>query len=199
MKPLIIGIAGGSASGKSSLCDILREKLEVQGIKCCVLSLDFFYKSHNENYDCPAAYSWNEIRECLLKIQTQPGTATHPVYDYRTHSRTGEIIAIPEVDCYLIEGILVLYDPEVLSALDLKIFVDAEPDTRLIRRIKRDLVHRARDVTDIIEQYEQTVKPGYDNYICPTKGNADFIVPNEKGQLNAVAINFILKGIKYHF
>lgn len=197
-KPIIVGFAGGSASGKTSICRDIKTELELCGISCYILPCDYFYKSKNTNFDHPDAYDMKELRECVSNLKESVETY-HPVYDYKTHTRTGELVKIPFAMCYLIEGIFALYDPSILIELDLKVFVDAESDTRLIRRIKRDLKERSRDIDSILNQYTMMVKPGYDNYILPTKANADFIVPNQKGQLNTVVINFIVNSIKSHF
>jgi uridine kinase len=200
--PLFVGVGGGSASGKTSICKRIQHDLVKSGITCVTLSADNWYHNHNTNYDCPQAYNWDELNECIksLKTKTTEETkVTHPVYDYKMHCRTDSSAPIPDVMCYFIEGILVLHNELVLQELDVKVFVDAKPDTRLIRRIRRDLIERNRDIESILDQHVNMVQPGYTNYIHPTRLNADFIVPNNKNRLNEVVIDFVGKAIKSHF
>jgi uridine kinase len=204
--PLFVGVGGGSASGKTTICKRIQNDLVNTGITCVTLSADNWYHNYNTNYDCPEAYNWAELNNCILDIKSKaknpkdyPNLITHPIYDYRTHCRTKDTQDIPEVMCYFIEGILVLHNEDVLNQLDVKIFVDSESDNRLIRRIRRDLKERSRDVNSILDQHETMVQPGYNNYIHPTRLNADFIIPNNKNKLNEVVIDFVGKGIKSHF
>jgi uridine kinase len=204
--PLVVGVGGGSASGKTSICRRIQDDLVKSGITCVTLSADNWYHNHNTNYDCPQAYNWKELNDCISSIRSKANNPngesiviTHPVYDYRIHCRTDTKKEIPDVMCYFIEGILVLHNEDVLDELDVKIFVDAKSDTRLIRRIRRDLEERARDVDGILEQHETMVQPGYNMYIHPTRTNADFIIPNNKNKLNEVVIDFVGNAIKSHF
>lgn len=191
IEPIFIGVTGGSASGKTLLCKVLRDRLIAEGVTCEILSADNWYFSNNVNFDCPQAYDWKEFYDCLVSIRDHRD-ATTPEYDYCTQKRTGRLIPVPKVRCYLIEGILVLWDAVLRQMFDLKIFVDAPDDTRLCRRIRRDILERERDLNSILMQHEKMVQPGYTNYIEPTKRNADIIVPNLGDSLNPISIDIVM-------
>lgn len=197
-KKLLIGVAGGSGSGKTSICHKIEEQSKQLNVKCVILSADNWYHSHNKNFDCPEAYDWDELSQAI-KLLKNGKKATAPVYDYKTHARTKERREIPDADCYILEGILVLSNTSVVEELDYKIFVDTPCELRLSRRIRRDLQERGRtDVIEILDQHDNMVVPGYNNYIAPTKNKADIIIPNGKKDINDPAINLVANFIHNH-
>jgi len=171
-----------------------------------MFSLDSFYRplSAEEkeevaeyNFDHPDAFDWTLLHDTLKKLQSQNrgGRAVDvPCYDFITHSRAPESTTIYGADVVILEGILVFYPKELRDLFDMKIFVDADADTRLARRVIRDINHRGRDVMGVLRQYEKFVKPSFDEYISPTKKYADVIIP--RGADNLVAINLIVEHIK---
>ena len=185
---LIIGIGGGSASGKTLICKKIKEMTKNK--KVVVLSGDYWYKNNNTNFDIPDAFDMDEMLECMTLLK-KGEQGFHPVYDYKTHSRTKDTVCIPKADCYIFEGILVLHDPRVRELLDYKIFVDATPDIRLIRRIRRDIAERGRQLDDILEQHLSTVEPGYRKYILPTKGFANFVIQNHSNTFDDNIVKLI--------
>eukprot|EP01090_Pellita_catalonica_P014695 TRINITY_DN3805_c0_g1_i2.p1 TRINITY_DN3805_c0_g1~~TRINITY_DN3805_c0_g1_i2.p1 ORF type:complete len:248 (-),score=44.34 TRINITY_DN3805_c0_g1_i2:274-1017(-) len=200
-KPLIIGVAGGTASGKTSVCNKIISELENQRV--ATLSLDSFYRPLTEeersnvteyNFDHPEAFDW----ELALEIMKSLAEGRHvdiPEYDFVTHSRLEDkATSIYGADVVLMEGILIFYVKELRELMDLKLFVDADSDTRLARRILRDINERGRQVKGVIRQYEKFVKPAFEEYVLPTKKYADVIIP--RGASNNVAINLIVQHIK---
>jgi len=146
------------------------------------------------NFDHPAAFDWNLIESTLRDLGSGKAVRV-PQYDFTTHSRIiGKGIEIYAVDIILFEGILALYQPELLKYMNIKIFVDTDSDVRLARRILRDTKQRGRDVEGILQQYQKFVKPAFDEYILPTKKYADVIIP--RGADNKVAIDLIVQHIK---
>ncbi len=188
---MFIGITGGSASGKTLICNNIQQRTKK---KVVVLSGDYWYKNHNKNFDHPGAFDVDEMLDCIKRLKNkQP--ATHPVYDYLTHSRTNVLVEIPDADCYIFEGILMLHDPRIRAEFDYKIFVDAAPDTRLIRRITRDIRERGRTLDDVIAQHVSTVEPGYKKYILPTKEYANFVIQNNSNTFEDSIVKFIANAI----
>lgn len=146
------------------------------------------------NFDHPDAFDFDQIRDTLLALRA--GSAVDiPMYDFVTSARCAQRTRVDTTDVIMFDGILALYHPDIRELLDIKIFVDTDADTRLARRVRRDIVHRGRDVLAVLEQYERTVKPSFDSYILPTKAHADIIIP--RGADNAVAIDLLLQHIKY--
>ncbi|KAL0020697.1 hypothetical protein WJX77_001778 [Trebouxia sp. C0004] len=204
--PFIIGVAGGTASGKTSVCRKIMQQLrkdvpEEQGV-IINLSQDSFYRNltpqetadiANFNFDHPKAFAFDEIIHCLGELK-QANPVEIPQYDFVTSSRTGQI-PVQHADVILFDGILAFYTPALQELFDLKIFVDTDADTRLARRVRRDIMHRGRDVLQVLDQYERTVKPSFESYILPTKKHADIIIP--RGAENEIAIDLILQHIKF--
>ncbi len=180
MKPTIIGIAGGTGSGKSTFTNRLKEAF---GTQVAVLYHDNYYRSHDElpfekrkklNYDHPDAFETDLLVKHLTRLKE--GQAIEcPVYDYTVHNRSQETVRIEPKPVILLEGILVLFDERIRDLLDIKVFVDADADERILRRILRDTKERGRDVEGIISQYLTTVKPMHNLYVEPTKVFADII------------------------
>lgn len=194
----VIGVAGGSASGKTTIVNILNEHF---GKNLTVLSHDSYYKAHNDlnyeersklNYDHPQAFDTEMMVE-HLKLLKEGNAVEIPIYDYSIHNRsTATSLAEPK-KVILVEGILILENKALRDQMDLKIFVDADADERLMRRIKRDMKERARSIESILSQYEQTVKPMHEAYIEPSKKYADIIIP--RGGKNTSAIELLLNHI----
>jgi len=198
-RPFIIGVTGGSASGKTSVCKAVVEKLGIPWV--VMISMDRFYRSltpdemanvKNYNFDHPNAFDIDQMVSTLAELKT--GKVVHvPNYDFVTHSRTPHRDTVYGVDVVIVEGILVLYDERVRDLLDLKIYVDTDSDLRLIRRIKRDIRERGRTVESVIQQYLSTVKPSFEAYIMPTKRYADLIIP--WNSTNHVAVDLLAQHI----
>lgn len=201
MKPLIIGIAGGTGSGKTTLVDRLREQF---GDDISVLAHDSYYKAHHDlpleerrllNYDHPSSFDTDRMIADLEQLRA--GRAIErPVYDYTIHDRAEETVTVQPNKVILVDGILVFEDPALRDLMDIKIFVDTDADVRILRRILRDVKERGRSLDSIVEQYLSTVKPMHEQFIEPSKRYADIIVP--EGGKNLVAIMMIVQRIAYH-
>ncbi|XP_018574560.1 probable uridine-cytidine kinase isoform X2 [Anoplophora glabripennis] len=207
--PFLIGVAGGTASGKSTVCKRIMEKLgqvdmdQKQRQVVCI-SQDSFYRelTPNEiakaekgqfNFDHPDAFNETLIYDTLTDILAGKMVQI-PTYDYRNHSlRKDEILTIYPADVVLFEGILVFYFPEVRSLFHMKLFVDTDSDTRLARRVPRDINERGRDLEQVLNQYMNFVKPAFEEFCSPTKKFADVIIP--RGADNNVAIDLIVHHI----
>jgi len=205
-RPFLIGAAGGTASGKTTVCKMIVEKL--QNKRVATLSLDSFYRPptefeiesiggvQNYNFDHPNAFDWELLAEQLESL-SKGRTAYIPEYDFKTHSRTGEFKRINGAisDIIIIEGILLFHRKEIVDRLDMKLFVDTDADTRLARRVRRDMADRGRSLESILYQYETFVKPAFDEFILPSKKHSDVVIP--RGASNTVAIDLIVQHIKH--
>lgn len=198
--PIIIGVTGGSGSGKTSVSRAIFEKLGDHSI--LRIEEDSYYKSQDDkpmeqrvsvNYDHPDAFDTDLLIEQLTELLNYRAI-DKPVYDYTIHTRSKETIHVEPKDVIVLEGILVLNDPRLRNLMDIKIFVDTDDDIRIIRRIKRDMEERGRSLQSIIDQYMKTVKPMYHQFIEPTKRYADVIVP--EGGENEVAIDLLVTKVK---
>jgi len=209
-KPFMIGVAGGTASGKSTVCDKLMEKLGQNemniGEKQVVhLSQDSFYRELNQaesekarkgmfNFDHPNAFD-NELMETCLQSILAGRQTQIPVYDFKTNARVpGAYTVIYPSDVILVEGILVFYYPDIRNLFNLKLFVDTDADIRLARRVMRDIEERGRDLETVLLQYTSLVKPAFEEFCIPTKKYADVIIP--RGAENTVAIDLIKQHIQ---
>lgn len=203
--PFMIGVAGGTASGKSTVCTTLVEKLGQSEVNAeekqvVILSQDSFYRELNPseqakamkgtfNFDHPDAFDAKLMESVLSDIIAGQQTKV-PVYDFKTNSRSpGEFTTIYPSDVVLVEGILVFYHPTMRKLFHLKLFVDTDADTRLARRVMRDIRDRGRDLEHVLHQYTSLVKPAFEEFCLPTKKYADVIVP--RGAENTVAIDLI--------
>ena len=190
----LIGVSGGTASGKTSICLIIQKQLNQQVL---IISMDSFYlgasNMDNTNFDHPNSFDWVLLKTILTSIKRGDQKVEIPNYCFVTHRRIGSTVIYP-TGCVIFEGILALYDQEVRDLFDIKIFVDTPSDIRLIRRIKRDISERGRSLESILKQYEDTVIPSHDQFIEPTKKYADLIIP--RGRTNLTAINVIIAQIK---
>jgi len=194
-KPIIIGVTGGSGSGKTSVSRAILNHFPEHSIM--MLEHDSYYKDQSHlafedrlktNYDHPLAFDTDLLIEHLSKLLNYE-TIEKPVYDYVKHTRSEETVIQEPKEVIILEGILILEDERLRELMDIKIYVDTDDDIRIIRRIKRDMQERGRTLDSIIEQYLSVVKPMYNQFIEPTKRYADVIVP--EGGENHVAIDLI--------
>lgn len=201
MKPLIIGIAGGTGSGKTTLVNRLIEQF---GEDISVLPHDNYYAEHHDltleerqtlNYDHPASFDTDRMIQDLQDLRN--GKVIHcPVYDYSIHDRTEETKELKPNKVIIVEGILIFENKALRDLLDIKIFVDTDADVRILRRILRDVKERGRSLDSVVEQYLATVKPMHEQFVEPSKRYADLIVP--EGGKNAVALDMIIQRVKSH-
>jgi len=199
-KVCIVGVAGGTASGKTT---IVSQIAEYFGKDIVVISHDSYYKAHDEmtyeersqlNYDHPDSFESermaNDIRD-LIK-----GRAIEvPVYDYTIHNRSDRTVTVLPKPVIIIEGILILENKELRDLMDAKIYVDTDADERLMRRIRRDMAERARSIESIMEQYAATVKPMHEEFVEPSKKYADIIIPRGGG--NETGIGMLMEYLKH--
>ncbi len=199
-KPVVIGVAGGSGSGKTSVTKAIYEHFK--GHSILMIEQDFYYKdqSHlpfeqrlNTNYDHPLAFD-NDLLIEHLNALLQHESIEKPVYDYTLHTRSEDVIIVEPKDVIILEGILILEDERLRDLMDIKLFVDTDADLRIIRRILRDIKERGRSIDSVIEQYISVVRPMHNQFIEPTKRYADIIIP-EGGQ-NHVAIDLMVTKIQ---
>jgi uridine kinase len=199
-KPVVIGVAGGSGSGKTSVTKAIYESFK--GHSITMLQQDYYYKDQSDlpfeerlktNYDHPLAFDNDLLIEHIEKLlRYEP--IEKPVYDYSLHTRSKEIIEVEPKDVIILEGILVLEDERLRNLMDMKLFVDTDADIRILRRMSRDIKERGRTLDSVIEQYTNVVRPMHNQFIEPTKRYADVIIP-EGGQ-NHVAIDLMVTKIQ---
>ena len=191
---LIIGIAGGSGSGKTTVVKAITEQLKENVV---VIPQDSYYKdlghlSEEEkrvhNFDHPDSIDFDLLRSQLKELR-EGRTVEQPIYSYITCGRSQETLTVKPADVIIVEGILIFTDPKLRKLMDIKIFVDADDDDRLMRVMSRDIVERGKTVEWVIERYSNTVKPMYLQFIEPSKRYADIIIP--QGGHNKVAVNVI--------
>lgn len=192
---LVIGIAGGTGSGKTTVVEKIVQQLDVEGMN--ILSQDNYYHDNQHltlserealNYDHPKSIDFDLLLEHVRMLKNHQ-SIEQPVYSFVTHSRTGDHVLIEPKNVLVVEGILVLTNKELLKEFDLKVFVHADSDERLIRRIRRDTQERGRDLTEVLHRYQTTLKPMHQEFIEPSKNEADLIIPNMRQ--NTVAIDFL--------
>ena len=201
MKVMVIGVAGGTGSGKTTITEHLQKEL---GSNISVVKHDNYYKRHDEmtydersqlNYDHPDAFDTDLMVEHLKELKA--GRAVEcPVYDFTVHNRSNETLRIEPSKVIVVEGILILQDPALVNLLDIKIFVDTDADVRIIRRILRDVESRGRSLESVTSQYLTTVKTMHEQFVEPSKRNADVIVP--EGGHNVVALEMIIDRVRRH-
>lgn len=194
-KHIIIGIAGGSGSGKTSVAKALVKDMHLNGT--VIIEQDWYYKDLSHlpqeermkwNFDHPDSVEFDLLIRDLKKMQNSE-TVDVPQYNYVTHSRAKETLTIKPQKVILVEGIMVLYEPKLRELLDIKIFVDTDADIRFIRRLKRDIYKRGRAIDNVIDQYMKTVRPMHETFVEPSKRFADIIIP--EGGHNKVAIDLV--------
>ena len=200
-KILVIGIAGGTGSGKTTLMNNL---ITTFSGSVTLLSHDNYYKRHDEltyeercrlNYDEPAALE-TDLMARHLDILRRGEAIDCPVYDFTVHNRSDETIRINPEKVIIVEGILIFENKELRDLMDIKIFVDTDADVRLCRRIVRDVRERGRTLESVVDQYQTTVKPMHEQYVEPSKKYADIIIP--EGGRNLVALDMITGRIRRH-
>ncbi|MCX2720401.1 uridine kinase [Lentiprolixibacter aurantiacus] len=192
---LIIGIAGGTGCGKTTVVNQLIEELTLDHVG--VITQDSYYNdlshlSYEErvqvNFDHPKAIDFDLLGEHLSRLK-QGHAIEQPVYSFTQHNRTGETLMTEPRKVMIVEGILIMTNPMIREMFDIKIYVHADSDERLIRRLKRDINERGRDIEEVLYRYQTTLKPMHDQFIEPTKEYADIIIPNNK--YNTVAIDIV--------
>lgn len=196
---IVIGIAGGTCSGKSTLIQRLKDEFDE---KITMISHDYYYKAHDDmpfeertklNYDHPDAFDTDLLIEHIRRLKNWE-TVQCPVYDYTVHNRTKETIEVTPSKVIIVEGILIFENKELMDLFDIKVFVDADADVRVIRRIMRDAKERGRSLESVVEQYMNTVKIMHETFVEPSKRNADIIVP--QGGHNQVAFQMLTHRIQ---
>ncbi len=189
----VIGIAGGTGAGKTTVARLITRNV---GESVKRIPLDNYYEdlSHlafeerrDVNYDHPSAFEWDLLRDHLeALLEGRP--VEMPQYDFEEHNRKDDRVTVEPTDVIILEGILALYDDDINEMLDLRLYVETDADVRILRRIQRDVIQRGRDLEGVIDQYLSTVKPMHEQFIEPTKKDADLIIPEGA---NSVAINLL--------
>ena len=201
MNSIIIGVAGGTGSGKTTLTRRLKERF---GDEMTVISHDNYYKAHDDmtyeersrlNYDHPDAFDTDLLVEHIKALRAGE-TVACPVYDFTQHNRSKETLLIAPTGVIVVEGILIFADSKLRDLMDVKIFVDTDADVRILRRIVRDVRDRGRSLESVVDQYLTTVKPMHEMYVEPSKRNADIIIP--EGGHNLVAMDMLIERINAH-
>ena len=200
-KVLVIGIAGGTGSGKTT---ITRKLMQRFGNDVSVIYHDNYYKAHHNmpyeeraklNYDQPDAFDTDQLIEAVRALK-KGRSVICPVYDYSIHDRSEKTITVKPAKVILVEGILIFENKELCELMDIKVFVDADADVRILRRIVRDVRDRGRSLESVVNQYLSTVKPMHEKYVEPSKRNADIIVP--EGGHNKVALELLMERVRAH-
>ena len=199
MNTTIIGVAGGTASGKSTLVKKLQEAFKGESV--ITICHDYYYKAHDElsyeertqlNYDHPSAFDTDMMIADIKKLKE--GIAIDcPVYSFVNHNRTDKTLRINPAQVIIIDGILILENQELRDLMDVKVYVDTDADVRLGRRLLRDVQERGRSIESVLSQYFCTVKPMHDEFVEPSKRYADLIVP--EGGFNSVALRILIQNI----
>jgi uridine kinase len=199
-KPVVIGVTGGSGSGKTSVSRAIYESFK--GHSILMLEQDFYYKDQSDipfeerlktNYDHPLAFDNDLLIEHIHKLLNYE-SIEKPVYNYSIHTRSEEIIEVEPKDVIILEGILILEDERLRDLMDIKLFVDTDADLRIIRRMSRDIRDRGRSLESVIDQYITVVRPMHNQFIEPTKRYADIIIP--EGGHNHVAVDLMVTKIQ---
>ena len=199
-RPFLIGVAGGTCSGKTTISEKLAELAGDENVS--LIKLDSYYvaRTHQaleeralSNYDHPDAFDWALLNDHLAALSAG-ATVPVPVYDYALHTRSADVRMVRPSRIVVVEGILVLYDPPLRDRFDLKVFVDTDADIRLIRRLARDVAERGRTPESIVAQYLATVRPSHEQFIEPSKRHADVILPD--GGMNEPALDVLLARVR---
>ena len=202
---IIVGIAGGTGSGKTSVTKAIIEELKKSGINSILLEQDSYYKKNDHltydervllNYDHPDSIDF-DLLECHILTLKGGGIIEKPIYDFQIHNRIDDTEHIEPANIIIVEGILILAIRKIRELFDAKIFVDTDDDERLLRRIERDLKERGRDFESIKNQYISTVKPMHLEFVEPSKRYADVIIP--RGKENKVGIKMVASRLRYLF
>lgn len=199
---LIIGIAGGTGSGKTTVVNQILKEVSVDDVT--VIAQDSYYKATDDlafnertkiNFDHPRSIDFNLLIKHLKQLR-QGKSINQPVYSFVAHNRTKDVIKTQPRKVVIVDGILIFNNEELRNMFDIKIFVHTQADERLIRRIRRDIKERGRDIDEVLSRYQDTLKPMHDQFIEPTKNYADIIIPNDSDGLNTVAIDVVRSVIK---
>ncbi len=199
MNTTIIGVAGGTASGKSTLVKKLQEAFEGESV--ITLCHDYYYKAHDDlsfeertklNYDHPGAFDTDMMIEDIIKLK-KGRSVFRPVYSFVNHNRTDKPVKVEPAQVIIIDGILILENRTLRELMDVKVYVDTDPDVRLGRRLLRDVQERGRSIESVLTQYFCTVKPMHDEFVEPSKRYADIIIP--EGGFNSVAVSMLIHNI----
>ena len=198
-RPFLIGVAGGTCSGKTTVSEKLAELTGDEHL--ALIKLDSYYVDSDEplevratlNYDHPDAFDWQLLNDHLAALAAGASVPV-PIYDYVDHRRSGQSRMVHSARIVVVEGILVLYEPQLRERFDLRLYIDTDADLRLIRRMQRDVVERGRTPDSIIEQYLTTVRPAHEQFIEPSKRHADVIFP--QGGLNEPALDVLLARVR---
>jgi uridine kinase len=200
MRPVVIGIAGGTGSGKTTVARAIHDRVGKDRIEW--ISHDSYYRNfeglspderHHINFDHPDSLE-SELLARHLDVLVKGAAVEVPLYDFATHSRKTETQRVEPRKVIIVEGILVLYEPELRKRIDIKLFVDTPADIRFVRRLMRDIKSRGRSVESVIEQYVTTVRPMHEEFVEPSKRHADLIIP--EGGENMVAIDAIIARVE---
>lgn len=200
MNVTVIGVSGGTGSGKSTLVRRLQEAFQEEDV--ATLCHDFYYKSHPEltykertklNYDHPQAFDTDMMVEHIRALKDNV-PIERPVYSFVDHNRTSERVPVKPSRVIIVDGILIFENKELRDLMDIKVFVDTDADIRLARRILRDVCERGRSMQSVISQYTSTVKPMHEEFVEPSKKYADIIIP--EGGFNSVAVKMLIESIK---
>ena len=198
---MVIGIAGGTGSGKTT---ITRRLVECFGQDVSVINYDNYYKAHHYmtyeeraqlNYDHPDAFDTDLLVQALRDLKKGESIQC-PVYDYSIHDRTDKTVTIHPAKVIIVEGILIFQSKELCRQMDIKLFVDTDADVRILRRIVRDVRDRGRSLESVVNQYLTTVKPMHEQFVEPSKRNADIIIP--EGGHNVVALEMVVERVRAH-
>ena len=198
-KICIVGIAGGTASGKTTIVRKIKENF---GDDIVVINHDSYYKAHDDlsyedrsrlNYDHPGSFDTDLMIEDIKKLKNNQ-EIDMPVYDYTIHNRSDATVHVVPKKVIIVEGILILENKELRDLMDIKVFVETDADERLMRRIRRDMVERARSIDSILMQYRETVKPMHEQFVEPSKKYADIIIP--RGGENTTGIGILQEHLK---
>ena len=199
MKRIFVGVAGGSGSGKTTLAQRLKEEF---GEDAVIISHDYYYRDNRNipieerrllNYDHPDSLETELMVEDLRRLRAGE-TVYCPVYSFDQHTRTDETVTVEPKKVVIVEGILIFVEPAVCDLLDIRAFIDADADVRILRRMRRDIKERGRSIDSVMDQYLSTVKPMHEKYVEPSKKNADVIIPN--GAHNPVALQMLIDRIR---
>lgn len=199
-RPFLIGVAGGSNSGKTTIASRLAQMMGSDRLS--LIKLDSYYVERSDepveerakaNYDHPDAFDWELLNDHLAAL-TAGASVDVPIYDYAIHDRSDDFERVDATRVVVVEGILVLWEPRLRDRFDLKIYVDTPADERLIRRLRRDVEERGRTPDNILAQYVETVRPSHERFIEPSKRHADVIVPD--GGLNRPALEVLLARVR---
>lgn len=198
---MVIGIAGGTGSGKTT---ITRKLMQRFGGDVSVIYHDNYYKAHHSmsyeeraklNYDHPNSFDTDMLIQALKDLRAGRAV-TCPVYDYSIHDRSDRVLHIKPAKVIIVEGILIFQNRELCRQMDVKLFVDTDADVRILRRIVRDVRDRGRSLESVVNQYLSTVKPMHEQFVEPSKRNADIIIP--EGGHNLVAMDMLMERVKAH-